>query len=376
MPEPTASVTPPLLPSERRHLETQRRELEEHYETLTRRLAALDTDIGRELDSERRLVLEDRRAELSAKRDENADRLEDVERLLMAQAPPGSTSPAGEAAAAEPSSAAPVRRLSVAFDEGHGQDRWFGAAPTVAKGFRAVAADLRQRMDVAFLPAGAPIAAQDLWAHRALVLSLGPQGQTQLTGDEQEAIWDFVRRGGGLLVLGAYTGDWHHQGNLNELLAEYGLAFNRDVVMPAGAKTTDGKLQGSERSPMSSYAVVARPAALADGRAETIVKALLAGVPAAVTLSSCSIYVDEDLAVPVLETSADSVILEPVPIGVTIHIDKYKEIGHAAATVLAASQAARVAVGGSWKMFLDAFVEDGRYANARLFRNLVEWLTG
>ena len=51
-----------------KHLRTQLDELQRQYDTLTKRMAALDTDIGRELDSERKLVLQERRADLDAER--------------------------------------------------------------------------------------------------------------------------------------------------------------------------------------------------------------------------------------------------------------------------------------------------------------------
>lgn len=63
-------------------LETQYRELERQYQTLTDRIAALDTDIGRELDSERKLVLKERRADLAAERDQVLARLKEIERQL------------------------------------------------------------------------------------------------------------------------------------------------------------------------------------------------------------------------------------------------------------------------------------------------------
>jgi len=52
-----------------RHLGVQRDELQRRYDTLTKRIAALDTDIGREWDSERKLVLHERRADLVGERD-------------------------------------------------------------------------------------------------------------------------------------------------------------------------------------------------------------------------------------------------------------------------------------------------------------------
>ena len=69
------------------------------------------------------------------------------------------------------------------------------------------------------------------------------------------------------------------------------MAFNCDVVMQPGATSSDGKLQGSERSPKSSHAV-------------------------------------EGFAVP-------SGSVEGVPIGVTIMIDKYRGVGRGPAIVLA-----------------------------------------
>ncbi len=77
-----------LLPSQRRHLETRKSEIEASYATLSRRMVALDTDFSRELDSERKLTLEERRAELSAERDRQVEELEDIERQLMAAVRP------------------------------------------------------------------------------------------------------------------------------------------------------------------------------------------------------------------------------------------------------------------------------------------------
>jgi len=61
----------PMIPSAAavRHMRTQLDELQRRFDVLTRRITALDTDIGRELDSERRLALEARRADLALERD-------------------------------------------------------------------------------------------------------------------------------------------------------------------------------------------------------------------------------------------------------------------------------------------------------------------
>jgi CHAT domain-containing protein len=62
-----------------KHLKTQLDELQRQYDNLTSRIAALDTDLGRELDSERKLVLEERRADLAAKRDTISSRQAEIE---------------------------------------------------------------------------------------------------------------------------------------------------------------------------------------------------------------------------------------------------------------------------------------------------------
>jgi hypothetical protein len=79
-----AAAAPPstLLPGQRRHLEVQRSELEQRYAMLSRRIEALSTDIGRELDTERRLVLEERRQDLTAQRDQLSADLQAVEHQL------------------------------------------------------------------------------------------------------------------------------------------------------------------------------------------------------------------------------------------------------------------------------------------------------
>lgn len=62
----------------RRHLQQQAVELQGRYETLSKRIAALDTDIGRELDSERRWALQQRRQGLAEEREQVATALSAV----------------------------------------------------------------------------------------------------------------------------------------------------------------------------------------------------------------------------------------------------------------------------------------------------------
>lgn len=52
-----------------RHADQVAQELEAKYQHLTKRIQALDTDLGRTLDAEERLVLQERRADLTVERD-------------------------------------------------------------------------------------------------------------------------------------------------------------------------------------------------------------------------------------------------------------------------------------------------------------------
>jgi hypothetical protein len=81
-------------PSHEAHLRTQYQELQRRYTTLTNRVKALDTDIGRELDSERKLTLEDRLLALAGEREQVATDLARIEREL---AMPGIAAPASAA---------------------------------------------------------------------------------------------------------------------------------------------------------------------------------------------------------------------------------------------------------------------------------------
>lgn len=274
----------------------------------------------------------------------------------------------------EPPTVATSRPKAILFDEGHGQERWFSVSPTVDKGFSQIAALAGQQFTVAFAPSGSRFSQALLRGYDALVLAMGPEGQTQLREEELKALRDFVRGGGGILVLGTYTGDWHHEANLNRLIEGYGIAFNRDVVVPAGARPEDGFVQGSQRGPDSSCVVRAWPATETGAARAGLVYGLEREVGAIAALSSCSLYVDEGMAAPLFRSEPDSVILEPVPTGVGIRVQGYIERGRGAATLVAAARSSKVVAAGSWKLFLDAFIDEPQYGNRQLFLNILNWL--
>lgn len=262
-------------------------------------------------------------------------------------------------------------------DESHGQTAWFGPKPTFGSGFRRFASLVPPDGRVAYLPEGADLAAAlagntTVGPVQALVLPIGPQGRTRLTAAAIAAIHAFVRQGGGLLVLGTYTGDWHHEANLNELIETYGIVFQRDLILPAAAQPTDGFIQGGEASPESRCAVQALTCATVPADRTPLV-AETQDAPVAV-LSSCSLYLDETLAAPVCQVQAEATLWEPEPLGVGIHIRRYVLRARGPAVVLAAARQARVIVAGGWKFLLDAFLDRPDLANRRLAANILAWL--
>ena len=79
--------TPTLLPSQRKHLNTQRAELDKHYDSLTSQIAALDIDIGQETQGFRKQPLVERRSSLNAERTAIITELAEIERQLAGADP-------------------------------------------------------------------------------------------------------------------------------------------------------------------------------------------------------------------------------------------------------------------------------------------------
>lgn len=101
----SSSNQPNLTPGQRRRLQDQYDEWLRKYETARRRIAALDSDIGRELDSQRKQILQERRADLAAERDQASDEMASIEQQLESE-PATSLEPARPAAGPDSSDSA------------------------------------------------------------------------------------------------------------------------------------------------------------------------------------------------------------------------------------------------------------------------------
>ena len=264
----------------------------------------------------------------------------------------------------------------VLFDESHGQGLWWYLPPTVDQGFHRLKEIAAKHFQVEFLGGEGKTTAAQLADAAAFILAMGPQGKTSLDPDEIVAIQDFVKKGGGLFVMGTYTGDWHHEANLNRLIEYFGIAFNRDVVLPAGAGPDDCKDQSPQYLPDAKSVVAARPVqAIPSSPVKRTWSALTRNVDHVLTLSSCSLYVEDSKAIPLLESEPTSLIQEPVPVGITIHIEKCQARGSGPATLVAASRFSKVVVSGNYKMFLNDFIDHPGSQNRRLWENILKWLT-
>lgn len=273
----------------------------------------------------------------------------------------------------------PSHAGAIVFDSRHGQETWYFDAPTVDEGFKRIAKIARERAVVLSLEGldKHAIEKSDLRGSKILILAIGPQKRTDLKAREIETIKDFVFGGGGLLVLGTYTGDWHHEANLNTLLQDYGIQFNPDVVKPAG--TSKFEVYDSchgVRDPNTKWKFVVEASPVMtkfDKESLDVQQSCLTGVTSVLTLSSCSLRVSGASATALLQSPQDSAIFTPIPEGITRSISGWVEETETA-TLVAACKTKRVVVSGCYTMFLDRFVDYSGYDNIRLFRNILDWL--
>ncbi len=256
----------------------------------------------------------------------------------------------------------------VLLDVAHQQGEWNGLAPLFASGYASAHHIISTELErsAAELPEGARFDVRSLGAARALVLPMAPHGGTRLEPSEVAAIRRFVDRGGGLLVLATYTGDWHHEANLSELTERYGILLDNNSVVASG-QSARGHLYKSQPDDPHAFDAVPAPAPSRD------VRQLLVGVDRVRMLTACTLTTLEDAATPLL-VAKDVDTFEPQPAGRGVAIDGYDlAINSTPIVVAAVSRVAKVAVIGSWKLLLNPFVEASE-SSRHLLINLLGWL--
>jgi hypothetical protein len=261
-----------------------------------------------------------------------------------------------------------VPSCDVLFDAAHGQDLWHRQVPLLDGGFARAGELLVDELGIRVGALAEPgrLSRQTLAEPQVLVLPIAPEGRARLRPDEVDAVVDHVRRGGGLLALGTYTGDWHHEANLNEILEPFGILLENTSVVADGQSDRGHLFQAD---PGASHAFAALPTATGDSSSA----ALLAGIDRVTMLSACTVTPIEGAAAPLLAAPGVSVY-RPRPTGRGVAIDGYDLLrDEVPPAVAAASRVARVVAVGSWKVFLGSFL-DACPPNRRLLVNAVRWL--
>ena len=198
-----------------------------------------------------------------------------------------------------------------------------------------------------------------------------PMPLTSLTNSECDAVTRWVSAGHGLLVLGTYLMEQHHSTNLNRLTGPMGVDFSLDIITPRIKGRLTGR-SGGMRNYRNSV-ITTQPVGSPDGHP------LLQGVQTVSFESACSINEREgqsELAVMTGEKCSTVEALGPKdPEGKILYIEGWKLLAHTQPCfMLAMSRAGRVVGIGSWKIFLNRFVDNPQLGNKQLFENCIRWL--
>lgn len=199
---------------------------------------------------------------------------------------------------------------------------------------------------------------------RARVLIMPLSRRQEFLREEIDFVRNWVDKGGGLLIMGYYAADRHHESNVSELARAFGYEFADNLLMPPGSVYQDTRRQVAARD--SKYAVklpVRLDHDITDGVKE-------------LTVLSSSAILSAGAAEPGfrLQTGKSSSTWVPeylrTPLGWDSQIVRYEEAGPDSVTVAVAFEAGgRVVIIGTWKLFT---VEDAD--NTRFVRNILEWL--
>lgn len=143
---------------------------------------------------------------------------------------------AAETAASVATLSPPPPGGDVLLDEGHGQTTWRRLPPSSRGGYAASGSCLREKLGLSVGVVGEGLKLSDdvLADSAVLVIPIAPSKGTRLSQNELAAVSHFVGGGKGLLVMGTYTGDWHHEANLNEVIDAYGIRFANDSIVASG----------------------------------------------------------------------------------------------------------------------------------------------
>jgi len=258
----------------------------------------------------------------------------------------------------------------VKFDEFHGQEHWH-SKPCLDFGYSAVGQRIREFATV--LPHKQVFSPESLSDCDVLVLPI-PYGML-VPENEYEAIARWVHGGGGLLLCGFYFMESHLYTNFNKLAAQLNFRFRTDLLMPVDRDSRDDIIA-------QAFPVDPRFCVFTSVLPTRSQNPLLNDVRRVAIQSSCSIetYLPQpDLMV---ETGTKVSVINPVGPRARSRPDYILQVQDYSRQQTTASFLAAYCIGkgrvlavGSFKLFLDLYIEDGTVDNGRLFDNAVKWLS-
>jgi hypothetical protein len=260
---------------------------------------------------------------------------------------------------------------NILFDQAHRQERWRGF-PTIdaeykdalksISDFTTVRVNLNQKFS------------RELLKMIDVLIFPTPYGM-KIDDEEYEELSKWIYEGGSLLTFGFYLMELHHFFNLNRLARRLGFEFNKDLIMPKGKEDKSSCMGQPEAYLQNELWLETKPKVLSGDHP------IVHGVDRLVLLSACSLeYLTTDCELCV--TLSDKVWSmkargECDPSGHLRRILEYYKNKLGKHIFLIANKHGRgkfIGI-GTWKIFLNAFIQNNSIDNKKLFQNCIRWLS-
>jgi hypothetical protein len=258
----------------------------------------------------------------------------------------------------------------VFVDQSYQQEAWYGE-PTVEGGYSSIS---RVIAEPCCAHSGGYQTDDELNGARVLILPI--PFRSEITDSECARIVRWVQRGGGLLLLGFYLMEAHHRNNLNRLMRRFGMEFRLNLVMPSGRESFQECMAQSFALKDRDFWIVSDPVGTPGKHP------VLQDVRRVAITSSCTIECADRPALAI-STSDEASILhargykDPASARL-VRLTDYvlDQRGPATYAMALESGRGRIFAVGSWKTFLNIFVDDTSLGNATLLHNILSWLVG
>lgn len=254
---------------------------------------------------------------------------------------------------AEPSLHSGVCKNTILLDQGHNQQKWeFADRPLLNLDYSLFAETARD-VGLQIVPVHAPITLDKLAGSSGLILVM--PYHCSYTDQECLDIETFVRVGGGLIALGYYLGDRHHNSNLSKLLKVFGVGLCAD------------RIWDTDEHELSNLHIIA------SCRNENPIVPVNTRILLPLT---CSLRVQEP-AQP-LFVSGDNCSSQEVDLVIGGLARSFREISCGQQTVAAFLNygLGRILVMGSWEPFTIRSLINADFENEYFLRCALKWITG